>query len=133
MKKDWRSSLFKPPQDQFSLNSLGFPLSQTKGSQMLGICPRTWRRWESIAVSIPEYKLQQIKLKKIADAAGAIAPIVPYQVWVVGKIGEIFENLPHGLAKKWMAQEYINGKKEEFTREAYQKELTQFLSLALTA
>lgn len=131
MKKDWRSSLFKTPQDQFSLNSLGFPLSQTRGSQILGICPRTWRRWESIAVSIPEYKLQQIKLKKLADAAGAIAPIVPYQVWVVGKIGEVFEELPHGLTKKWLAQEYINGKKEEFTRESYQQEQERYTTLVL--
>lgn len=131
MKKDWRSSLFQPHQDEFLLSPLGFPLSQSRGSRILGVCPRTWRRWESIAVSIPEYKLQQIQMKKLAEAAGEIAPIVPYQVWVVGKIGEVFGGLPHGLSKKWIAQSYVNGRKEEFTRVAYQEEQERYTTMAL--
>ncbi|MBD2771129.1 hypothetical protein [Iningainema tapete] len=82
---------------------------------------------------IPEYKLQHIQLKKRAEEAGAVAPIVPYQVWCCGRIGEIFDLLPHGLSKKWMVQEYLKANFEEFTREAYREEQERFTSLIMEA
>lgn len=130
MREEWKSELFKPDSDK-TPKQLGFPMSTAHGRRILGICHETWKRWEELALTIPEYKLQQIKLNKMASARGAIAPIVPYQVWVVGKIGEIFQELPHGLPKRWMAQEYLNAKKNEFTREAYQQEQELFTSKIL--
>ncbi len=82
---------------------------------------------------IPEYKLQHIKLKKKSEEFGIVPPIVPYMVWCVGRIGEIFKNLPHGLAKKWMAQEYIKNQQEAFTRAAYLDEQAKFTERLLEA
>lgn len=130
MKEAWRNELFDSKTDK-ALKQLGFPMSTAHGRRILGICHETWKRWEELAQSIPEYELQQIQMNKLASAKGTVAPIVPYQVWVMGKIGEIFELLPDGLPKKWMAQEYVNAKKDEFTREAYQQEQERYNSMAL--
>jgi hypothetical protein len=132
MNQEWRNELFRPNEES-DPNSLGFPLSKAKGIRILKVSYRTWKRWEELAMTIPEYKLQHIQLNKRAEVAGAIAPIVPYQVWVVGKIGEIYSKLPDGLPKKWMAQEYLSSKKDEFTREVYQQEQSRHISLFLNS
>lgn len=75
---------------------------------------------------VPEYKLQHIKMSKRARDVKSIPPIVPYQVWVVGKIGEIYSSLPNGMSKKWMAEEWIKAKQGKFTREAYQQEQERY-------
>ncbi|MCC5636286.1 hypothetical protein LC593_10540 [Nostoc sp. CHAB 5844] len=106
-------------------------MSTACGRRILGICHQTWKRWEELALTIPEYELQLLKLNKMASKKGAAAPIVPYQVWVIGKIGEIYQLLPDGLPKKWMAEEYLNAKKDEFTRIAYQQEQERYSSMAL--
>ena len=80
---------------------------------------------------IPEYQLQHIRLNKKALELGIVPPIIPYMVWCVGKIGEIFENLPHGLSKKWMVEEYIKNQQEQFTRQAYLNEQERYASMAL--
>ena len=126
MREEWKNELFQPDANN-TPRQLGFPMSTARGRRILGICHDTWKRWEELAETIPEYKLQQIKLKNKSSEFGAIAPITPYQVWVIGKIGEVFGNLPHGLPKKWMAQEYINQKKEEFTRSYYEEEQVRYV------
>jgi hypothetical protein len=139
MIKEWRNQLFHiiNPQINIStsldvnLHPLGFPLSLAEGTRILGICYRTWKRWETLAATIPEYKLQQIQMLKRASSFNATPPIVPYQVWVVGKIGEIYNGLPNGIQKKWMAQEYLNAKKSEFTREEYRQEQERFAAKSL--
>ncbi|MEA5574068.1 hypothetical protein [Calothrix sp. UHCC 0171] len=139
MIKEWRNQLFHiiNPEINIStsldvnLHPLGFPLSLAEGTRILGICYRTWKRWETLAIAIPEYKLQQIQMLNRASSFNATPPIVPYQVWVVGKIGEIYQELPHGMGKKWMAQEYLNAKKSEFTREEYRREQERLVSNVL--
>lgn len=126
MDKGWKSTLFQLPQDKFTLNPLGFPVSRTRGSEILGVCFRTWMRWERLAMLIPEYKLQHKRLEKKAAELGIIPPVIPYMVWCVGKIGEIFDGLPHGLAKKWMVEEFVKSQQEQFTRQAYLDEQTRF-------
>ncbi|MDJ0678203.1 MAG: hypothetical protein QNJ36_22935 [Calothrix sp. MO_167.B42] len=131
MFKEWRNKLFESPNQEFDLHPLGFPLSLAEGTRILGICYRTWKRWETLAMTIPEYKLQHILMQKRASCFNSTPPIVPYQVWVIGKIGEIYDGLPHGIKKKWMAQEYVNAKKQELTRESYRKEQERFASYTL--
>ena len=131
--KEWRKNLFESESGESvesALNHLGFPLSRNQGIQILGICYRTWQRWEDLAFTIPEYKLQQIKMQKGAGANTRI-PIAPYQVWVVGKIGEIYCKLPHGTTKRWIAEVYLKARQDEFTRDAYQKDQQRYHSLAL--
>jgi hypothetical protein len=128
MIKEWRNQLFHIINPEINLHPLGFPLSLAEGTRILGICYRTWKRWETLATTIPEYKLQQMQMFKRASSFNAISPIVPYQVWVIGKIGEIYQELPHGMEKNWMAQEYLNAKKSEFTREEYRREQERFVS-----
>ncbi|MBW4480049.1 MAG: hypothetical protein KME54_25230 [Tolypothrix brevis GSE-NOS-MK-07-07A] len=60
MRGDWRSELFKPNSklELQKLEHLGFPMSIAKGRKILGnICHETWKRWETVATEIPEYKL----------------------------------------------------------------------------
>lgn len=131
MDKEWKKTLFESPTNEFTLNPLGFPLSRTKGAEILGVCFRTWMRWEELAMNIPEYKLQHIQLGNRANQFGVKPPVLPYMVWCCGKVGEIFQNLPHGLSKNWMVQAYIKERQQDFTRDEYQKEQQRFAELVL--
>lgn len=125
----WRNYLFKPHEQKLTPNPLGFPMSQSQGQRILGICCRTWNRWEKVALQIPEYKLIAIQLKNLAKQKNipeSQVPIVPYQVWVVGKIGEHFSLLNNGTRKIWIVEESIKTSLDSFTREAYLKEQEQF-------
>ncbi|MBH8566748.1 hypothetical protein I8748_32130 [Nostoc sp. CENA67] len=133
MNKEWRQELFKTKSEKTELNPLGFPMSQAKGLRILDICHTTWTRWEKLAMSIPEYEFVQMQLDAMADVTGGITPKVPYQIWVIGKIGEIFTELPHGLPKKGMAKEYLNRDKEQYTRSCYEEEQARYAIKALEA
>ncbi|MCC5618461.1 hypothetical protein LC605_25920 [Nostoc sp. CHAB 5836] len=126
MMKEWRNRLFESPNPETGLYLLELPLSVAEGTRILGICYRTWKRWHELAMSVPEYKQHHIEmLEKLSDANSA-PPIVRYQVWVTGKIGEIFTLLPHGIAKKWIVQDCLQKTLKEFTIERYQREQSQF-------
>lgn len=133
MIKDWRNELFKPHLQELTPNPLGFPMSQSQGGRILGVCCRTWIRWEQVALQIPEYKLTQIQLRKLATKRGIPdhqIPVVPYQVWVIGKIGEYFSLLNTGTRKTWIVEETVKTASANFTREAYLKEqekVTKFI------
>ena len=126
MNKEWRSELFKDNSDKTELNPLGFPMSLAKGIRILGVCHTTWKRWEDLAKTIPEYELVQKQIQEIFANSKGKTPIVPYQVWVVGRIGEIFSELPHGLAKSDMAQMYLDRDKDTYTRKAYEQAQAQY-------
>ena len=132
MIKDWRSELFKPHLNELTPNPLGFPMSQSQGQRIIGVCCRTWNRWEQVAFQIPEYKLTQIQLKNLATKRNIPdhqIPIAPYQVWVIGKIGEYFGLLNNGTRKVWIVEESIKTSLDDFTREAYLKEQEKFTKL----
>ncbi len=126
--QEWKSKLFESPNPELELNLLGLPLSIAEGTRILGICYRTWKRWNELAMDVPEYKQQHIQMLSIVSNASANPPILRYQVWVIGKIGEIYSQLPNGIPKKWIAQEYLRTKVDEFTQEQYQKEQSNFES-----
>jgi hypothetical protein len=127
MNKEWKKELFKEKSEKTELNPLGFPMSLAQGIRILGICHTTWKRWERVAVTIPEYELVQMQLEQMSTVTGGLTPKVPYQVWVIGKIGEIFSELPHGLPKKGLAQEYLNKDKNEYTRKSYEEEQARYV------
>ncbi|MCC5600853.1 hypothetical protein [Nostoc favosum] len=125
MMKEWRNRLFDSQKRETDSHLIELPLSVAEGTRILGICHRTWKRWHELAMSVPEYKQQHIEMvEKISDANSA-PPIVRYQVWVTGKIGEIFTNLPHGITKKWIVQDCLQKTLKEFTVEQYQREQSQ--------
>lgn len=85
-----------------------------------------------MAVNVPEYKLLQIRLEKKASSYGAPTPVTPYQVWVIGKIGELYANCSDGIPKEWIVRERLDEEKlKEFTREAYREEQEKFASKVL--
>jgi hypothetical protein len=135
MIKSWRNELFKPhSQKELTPNPLGFPMSQSQGQRIIGVCCRTWNRWERVALQIPEYKLTQIQLRNLAkqrDIPDRQIPIVPYQVWVIGKIGEYFGLLNNGTRKVWIVEETVKTASANFTREAYMKEQEKFTKLII--
>lgn len=133
MNKEWRNELFESNSGKTQLNSLGFPLSRSKAMRILDIVYRTWLRWEKVAMTIPEYKLQHTQLKNRTEIYGGKPPVTPYQTWVIGKIGEIYTELPDGVRVEWMAKEYIEAQKDQFTRKAYEEEQSRYTSMALTA
>ena len=130
----WRNELFKPHSQELSPNPLGFPMSQSQGQRIIGVCCRTWNRWERVALQIPEYKLTQIQLKNLATKRSIPdhqIPIVPYQVWVIGKIGEYFGLLSNGTRKVWIVEENIKTSLDNFTRKAYLKEQERFTKMII--
>ena len=134
MIKDWRNKLFKPHSQELTPNPLGFPMSQSQSQRIIGVCCRTWNRWERVALQIPEYKLTQIPLRNLATKKGIPdhqIPIVPYQVWVIGKIGEYFSLLNNGTRKVWIVEENIKTSLDSFTREAYLKEQERFTKMII--
>lgn len=131
MNAGWRKELFESKSPESGLNPLGFPMSIAQGARILDICYRTWKRWSDVAITVPEYKLQQIQMEKKKPYFGVVAPVTCYQVWVVGCVGEVFSELPHGIPKIWLAQTYLDAKKEDFSRAVFQAEVERYLSLAL--
>ena len=131
MREGWRNELFKIRLPDFMPNPLGFPMAQAQGQRVLGVCCRTWNRWEKVALKIPEYKLTHVKLKGLAKERSIPInqiPIVPYQVWVIGKIGEYFSLLPNGTRKIWIVEETVKFRASTFTRQAYLAEQERFTS-----
>ncbi|MBW4617227.1 MAG: hypothetical protein KME21_29130 [Desmonostoc vinosum HA7617-LM4] len=126
MMQEWKSRLFSSPNPLLGLNLSELPLSIAEGTRILGICYRTWKRWNELAMDVPEYKQQHMQMLSIVSNASAAPPILRYQVWVIGKIGEIYNQLPNGIPKKWIAQEYLRTKSDDFTQEQYQKEQLNF-------
>jgi hypothetical protein len=134
MIKDWRNQLFKPHSQELTPNPLGFPMSQSQGQRIIGVCCRTWNRWKQVALQIPEYRLIQIQVRNLAkqkDIPDHQIPIVPYQVWVIGKIGEYFSLLNNGTRKVFIVEETIKSSFESFTRDAYLKEQEQFTKMLI--
>ncbi|WP_341531878.1 hypothetical protein WKK05_38385 (plasmid) [Nostoc sp. UHCC 0302] len=127
MMKEWRNRLFDSPNPETGLHLIDLPLSVAEGTRILGICYRTWKRWHELAMSVPEYKQQHLEMvEKISDVNSA-PPIIRYQIWVTGKIGEIFTLLPHGIAKKVIVQDRLQEALKEFSVEQYQREQSQFI------
>lgn len=130
----WRNELFRPHSQELTPNPLGFPMSQSQGQRIIGVCCRTWNRWEQVALRIPEYKLIQIQVRKLAnqkDIPDHQIPVVPYQVWVIGKIGEYFSLLNNGTRKVWIVEEIIKSSFESFTRDVYLKEQERFTKMLI--
>lgn len=128
MMKEWRKKLFESPKPNLGLNLLGLPLSVAEGTRILGICYRTWKRWNELAMNVPEYKQKHMQMLEVIAKTDVTPPILRYQVWVIGKIGEIYSQLPNGIPKKWIAQEYLRTKLDDFTEEQYHREQEQFTS-----
>ncbi len=126
--KEWKSKLFESPNPELGLSLLGLPLSIAEGTRILGICYRTWKRWNELAMNVPEYKQQHMQMLEVIAKTDVTPPILRYQVWVIGKIGEIYSQLPNGIPKKWIAQEYLRNKLDDFTEEQYYREQEQFTS-----
>lgn len=128
MRLTWREELFNP---KTAITQLAFPLSSAHAAKILGVCFRTIKRWDDAASIIPEYKLSRVQMKKRSEEWGGKTPMSPYQVWVMGKVGEIYSGLPNGYPKKSMTQTCIKAKASEYTREEYAKEQQRFAELAL--
>lgn len=123
--KEWRKRLFEIRPPEFGLNVMGLPLSVAEGTRILGICYRTWKRWNELAMDVPEYKQHYLEMVEKLANVDETPPIIRYQVWVIGKIGEVYSNLPYGITKKWIVQDYLNSNLQEFTLEEYQREQSQ--------
>ncbi|WP_341532103.1 hypothetical protein WKK05_39745 (plasmid) [Nostoc sp. UHCC 0302] len=122
MMKEWRERLFALPPSEFGLNVMGLPVSAAEGTRILGICYRTWKRWSELALYVPEYKQRYVEMVEKLASADETPPITRYQVWVIGKIGEVYSNLPYGITKKWIVQDYLSSNLSDFTLEEYQRE-----------
>lgn len=125
---EWRERLFALPPSEFGLNVMGLPVSAAEGTRILGICYRTWKRWNELALYVPEYKQRYLEIVEKSAIFDESPPITRYQVWVIGKIGEVYSNLPHGITKKWIVQDYLNSNLSEFTLEEYQREQQSTMS-----
>lgn len=119
---EWREKLLEIPPSEFGLNVMGLPVSAAEGTRILGICYRTWKRWNELALYVPEYKQRYLEMVEKSASVDQTPPITRYQVWVIGKIGEVYSNLPHGITKKWIVQDYLNSNLSDFTLEEYQRE-----------
>jgi Fe-S cluster biosynthesis and repair protein YggX len=137
MRGNWRSELFKPNSklELQKLEHLGFPMSIAKGRKILGnICHETWKRWETVAMEIPEYKLIHQRMYNAANrrrknsTKKITPPITAYQVWVVGNIGDLYGRYEQGIEKTWLVEQYLAGTKDQFTRDEYQKEQERYSS-----
>lgn len=132
MKSEWREQLFSDQPSQSGVNPLVLPMSKAKAAKILGVCYRTLERWAGVAPNIPEYKLILVRMKTLAQEKNLRAPpITPYQVWVIGKIGELFCDLTLGIDKKVFVEIIIEAKKDEYTRAEFEKEQLRFSSQAL--
>jgi hypothetical protein len=94
MNQAWREQLFSKKTTNSGLNPLVLPMTNAKMLRVLDICYRTWDRWTEVAETIPQYKLSRIQMQKMAQEKRLRAPLIrPYQVWVLGRIGEVFGDL----------------------------------------
>lgn len=132
MESGWRKQLFNQKQSQSGVNPLVLPMSKAKAVKILGICPRTLERWAKVASLIPEYRLILIKMQAFAQEKKLRAPLItPYQVWVVGKIGELFGDIVQGIDKKALVEAIVEANKVEYTRAEFEKEQLRFTSHSL--
>ncbi|MEJ1932142.1 hypothetical protein WDZ92_18045 [Nostoc sp. NIES-2111] len=107
-------------------------MSKAKAIKILGICPRTLERWTGVAQIIPEYRLILVRIKTFAQEKNLRSlPITPYQVWVVGKIGELFGDIAQGIDKKALVEAIVEANKSEYTRTKFEQEQLAFTSNAL--
>ncbi|BBD70748.1 MULTISPECIES: hypothetical protein [Nostoc] len=132
MKSEWRKQLFSYQPSKSGVNPLVLPMSKAKAAKILGICYRTLERWAEVAPIIPEYRLILVRMKTLTQEKKLRAPpITPYQVWIIGKIGELFSDITQGVDKKAFVEIIIEAKKDEYTRAEFEKEQLRFTSLVL--
>lgn len=132
MISEWKTKLFEPDSKE-PPEHLIYPVSTAEGKRILGISHETWQRWEKVALQIPEYKLIQQRMRKLASSKKRFTPIIAYQIWVMGEIGELYSKMPNGLEKVGLVKEAIAYNKENLTRKAYEEEQARYTSMALTA
>ncbi|MEA5566692.1 hypothetical protein [Anabaena sp. UHCC 0399] len=127
MNQSWREELFNQEITNSALNPLVLPMTNAKSLRILDICYRTWGRWEEVAQTVAQYKLAQIQMKKFAEEHSLRSPpILPYQVWVVGKVGEIFAGLAQGTNKLKLAKAIVATNKALYSRKEFEVEQIRF-------
>lgn len=127
MNQSWREALFNQENTNSALNPLVLPMTNAKSLRILDICYRTWGRWEEVAEVIAQYKLAQIQMINFAKEHSLRAPpILPYQVWVVGKVGEIFGGLAQGTNKLNLAKAIVATSKAQYSRKEFEAEQIRF-------
>lgn len=132
MESGWREQLFNQKPSQSGVNPLVLPMSKAKAIKILGICPRTLERWTGVAQIIPEYRLILVRMKTFAQEKNLRSPpITPYQVWVVGKIGELFGDVAQGIDKKALVGAIVEANKAEYSRAKFEQEQIAFTSNVL--
>ena len=127
MNQAWREQLFSQKTTNSGLNPLVLPITNAKMLRVLDICYRTWERWAEVAETIPQYKLSRIQMQKMAKEKKLRAPLIrPYQVWVLGKIGEVFGDLDQGTTKIEIAKSIVEANKSEYTIKEFETEQIRF-------
>lgn len=128
MNQAWREQLFSRKTTNSGLNPLVLPMTNAKMLRILDICYRTWERWTEVAETIPQYKLSRIQMQKMAQEKRLRAPLIrPYQVWVLGRIGEVFGDLDQGTNKVEIAKSIVEANKSEYTIKEFEAEQIRFL------
>lgn len=127
MNQAWREQLFSRKTTNSGLNPLVLPMTNAKMLRVLDICYRTWERWTEVAETIPQYKLSRIQMQKMAKEKRLRAPLIrPYQVWVLGRIGEVFGDLDQGTNKVEIAKSIVEANKSEYTIKEFEAEQIRF-------
>lgn len=127
MNQAWREQLFSRKTTNSGLNPLVLPMTNAKMLRVLDICYRTWERWTEVAETIPQYKLSRIQMQKMAQEKRLRAPLIrPYQVWVLGRIGEVFGDLDQGTNKVEIAKSIVEANKSEYTIKEFEAEQIRF-------
>ncbi|MHC5762359.1 MULTISPECIES: hypothetical protein [unclassified Nostoc] len=127
MNQAWREQLFSRKTTNSGLNPLVLPMTNAKMLRVLDICYRTWERWTEVAETIPQYKLSRIQMQKMAQEKRLRAPLIrPYQVWVLGRIGEVFGDLDQGTNKVEIARSIVEANKSEYTVKEFEAEQIRF-------
>ncbi|MEH1912794.1 hypothetical protein [Nostoc sp.] len=127
MNQAWREQLFSRKTTNSGLNPLVLPMTNAKMLRVLDICYRTWERWTEVAETIPQYKLSRIQMQKMAQEKRLRAPLIrPYQVWVLGRIGEVFGDLDQGTNKVEIARSIVEANKSEYTIKEFEAEQIRF-------
>jgi hypothetical protein len=127
MNQAWREQLFSQKTTNSGLNPLVLPITNAKMLRVLDICYRTWERWAEVAETIPQYKLSRIQMQKMAKEKKLRAPLIrPYQVWVLGRIGEVFGDLEQGTNKVEIAKSIVEANKSEYTIKEFEAEQIRF-------
>ncbi|MBD2536719.1 hypothetical protein H6G97_48730 [Nostoc flagelliforme FACHB-838] len=127
MNQAWREQLFSRKTTNSGLNPMVLPMTNAKMLRVLDICYRTWERWTEVAETIPQYKLSRIQMQKMAQEKRLRAPLIrPYQVWVLGRIGEVFGDLDQGTNKVEIAKSIVEANKSEYTIKEFEAEQIRF-------